>query len=61
MTENKTVVSDTDNAESAPGLDLSAGIASAAASASAESQEILNLLGDNDGGSCCGGGCCSVE
>lgn len=34
----------------------------AASFASAESIEILNLLGDNAGGdSCCGGGCCSSE
>lgn len=43
-----------------PALDPEAGLASAAAFASAESQEILNLLGDNDGGSCCGGSCCSA-
>lgn len=37
-----------------------AGIAGAAAFADAETREILNLLGDDaDGGSCCGGGCCS--
>lgn len=39
--------------------------ASIAAAASAESAEILNLLGDAEAGSdeasggCCGGGCCS--
>ncbi|CAG7612722.1 hypothetical protein ACFPZL_01490 [Leucobacter soli] len=33
----------------------------AAGSASAESAEILNLLGDQEsGGACCGGSCCSV-
>lgn len=40
--------------------DPEAGLASAAAFASAESQEILNLLNDSQGGSCCGGSCCSV-
>lgn len=33
----------------------------AASFANAESIEILNLLGDAEGGSCCGGGCCSAE
>lgn len=33
----------------------------AASFASAESIEILNLLDDAEGGSCCGGGCCSAE
>ena len=42
-----------------PELNLDAGIAAAA---SAESAEILNLLGEQDsGGSCCGGGCCSTN
>lgn len=40
-----------------PGFDAEAGIG-AAAFASAESREILNLLGDDaSGGSCCGGSC----
>ena len=40
----------------APQLNDEAGIAAAA---SAESAEILNLLGDAEaGGSCCGGSCC---
>lgn len=42
------------------GTDPAAGLGSAAAFASAESQEILNLLNDTQGGSCCGGSCCSV-
>ncbi len=41
-------------------LNPEAGLGGAAAFASAESIEILNLLGDQEsGGSCCGGGCCS--
>lgn len=37
-----------------------AGLPSAAAFADAETREILNLLGNSaEGGSCCGGGCCS--
>lgn len=39
-------------------LNQDAGIAAAA---TAESAEILNLLGDAEsGGACCGGSCCSV-
>lgn len=51
-----------ENPESAgsPALDASASLASAADFASAESREILNLLGESEGGSCCGGGCCSA-
>lgn len=57
-----------DTASSAPatevanpaGTDPDAGLGSAAAFASAESQEILNLLNNSDGGACCGGSCCSV-
>ena len=42
----------------APQLNDEAGIAAAA---SAESAEILNLLGDAEaGGSCCGGSCCAA-
>lgn len=42
----------------APQLSDEAGIAAAA---SAESAEILNLLGDAEaGGSCCGGSCCAA-
>lgn len=44
----------------APQTHPEAGLGSAAAFASAESQEILNLLGDSEAGSCCGGSCCSV-
>lgn len=41
-------------------LNPEAGLAGAAGFASAESMEILNLLGDTSGaGSCCGGGCCA--
>lgn len=40
--------------------DPAAGLGSAAAFASAESQEILNLLNDSQGGTCCGGSCCSA-
>lgn len=44
------------------GLNPEAGIVGAAASASAESAEILNLLGEQaeEGGQCCGGACCSA-
>lgn len=51
------------NAEAvAPEEAANAMFGGAASFASAESIEILNLLGnDADGGSCCGGGCCSTE
>jgi hypothetical protein len=55
-----TAVAESPEAAGSSALDASAGLASAAAFASAESREILNLLEDSDGGSCCGGGCCSV-
>ncbi len=43
-------------------LNPEAGIMGAAAVATSESAEILNLLGDqaDEGGSCCGGSCCSA-
>lgn len=44
--------------DSAYGAD--AGLQGAASFADAESREILNLLGDADAGSCCGGSCCAV-
>lgn len=48
--------------QEAPTFNPEAGIAGAAAFAGAETQEILNLLGETDdaAGGCCGGGCCSV-
>ena len=48
--------------ESNPEAGIAAAMAFGAANAAAsESAEILNLLGDQEsGGSCCGGGCCSV-
>ncbi|QIK62675.1 hypothetical protein G7068_05230 [Leucobacter viscericola] len=60
MTNQDSAVDTKAAAAAAPVLDAEAGLASAAAFASAESQEILNLLSDSEGGSCCGGGCCSV-
>lgn len=42
------------------GTDPAASLGSAADFANAESQEILNLLNDSQGGACCGGSCCSV-
>ena len=57
MTEPATTPAD----PAAPGTAVphsDAGIG-AASFASAESREILNLLGDSEsGGSCCGGSCC---
>lgn len=44
-------------------LNTEAGISGAAASAMGESAEILNLLSNDQadqGGSCCGGSCCSA-
>lgn len=45
----------------APEFNPEAGIAGAAVFASAESVEILNLLGEAESGAaCCGGSCCSA-
>lgn len=58
-------MSDTTQAETAtaaPAETANTMFGGAASFASAESIEILNLLGDDAaGGSCCGGGCCSTE
>jgi hypothetical protein len=55
-----TVVAENPETPGSPALDASADLASAATFASAESREILNLLGESEGGSCCGGSCCSA-
>ncbi|QIM18999.1 hypothetical protein G7066_11195 [Leucobacter coleopterorum] len=60
MTEQKNTVDTKVATETTPVLNPEAGLASAADFASAETQEILNLLGDSEGGACCGGGCCSI-
>ncbi|KAM9862756.1 hypothetical protein ACI1US_01331 [Leucobacter sp. BZR 635] len=57
---NETKTQQPEAAAQPAALNPEASIAGAAAFASAESMEILNLLGgDSAGGSCCGGSCCA--
>ena len=64
MSERTETTPVTETTETAAIADFStnpaASLVSAADFANAESQEILNLLNDSQGGSCCGGSCCSV-